>query len=51
MSLFNFSPYCGICVEDLDEDENEDKSEEVIEGQLIHLLTKNFMEAFCMLRW
>ena len=33
---------------EIDEEEEADKDSEVIEDNLVHLLTKNFMETFCM---
>ena len=33
---------------DIDEEEEQDKDNEVIENQLVHLVTKNFLETFCM---
>jgi hypothetical protein len=33
---------------EIDEEEEADKDNEVIEDYLVHLLTKNFLETFCM---
>lgn len=32
---------------DIDEDDGQDKDNEVIEDQLVHLVTKSFLETFC----